>query len=110
MRIIRTSRKPISPARVRRSNTSRDSHSKTACAITCSGYTHSPAFWLPGSCQIAKSFLGQLKFVPFAVDCRTQAIVKLHASLVPFGDPPFDHSATCLLGFSCNSFHQLFPY
>src|SRR5882757_10417867 len=37
-RIIKTSRKPISPARGMRSDTSRGFRSKTACAITCSGY------------------------------------------------------------------------
>src|SRR5262249_38766808 len=42
--------------------------------------------------------------------CRTEALVKLHPALIPSGDPPFDHSATALLSFSGNSFHQLFPY
>src|SRR5262245_11240061 len=88
---------------------SRGSRSKTACATTCSGYTNSAALLLGGS-QIAKRFLGQLKFVPLAVGCRTQALIKLHAPLIPPGYPPFDHSATCFLSFSRNSFHQLSPY
>jgi hypothetical protein len=37
-RIIKTSRKPILPAREMRSDTSRSFRSKTACAITCSAY------------------------------------------------------------------------
>src|SRR5262249_9984883 len=63
-----------------------------------------------GGSQIVEGFLGQLKFVPLAVDRRTQALVKLHAPLVPFGDPPFDQPATRLLSFFGNSFHQLSPY
>ncbi len=66
--------------------------------------------WSSGASQIAKGFLGQLKFVPFVVDCRTEALIKIDAPLIPFGDPPFDHPATRLLGFSGNSFHQLSAY
>src|SRR5215470_17692737 len=108
-RIIKISRKPISPARVMDLDTSRGFRSKTVCAITCSGYTANAASLLGGS-QIAKGFLRQLKFLPLVVGCRTQALVKLHPALIPSGDPPFDHSATALLSFSGNSFHQLFPY
>src|SRR5262249_61116805 len=58
----------------------------------------------------AKGFLGQLKIVPFGVDYRTEALVKVHAPLIPVGNPPFDHAATRLLSFFGNSFHQLSSY
>jgi hypothetical protein len=48
--------------------------------------------------------------MPIAVDVCTEPFVKFDSALIPFGDPPFDHSATrgrCLFGYS---FHQELAY